>query len=81
MVLEVKVFASVREAAGGDVVRVELEEGATIDSLRRTLAEMFPEVLVVIETSMFAIDGEYVTGDAVVKPHSEIACIPPVSGG
>jgi molybdopterin converting factor subunit 1 len=79
--IEVKLFAAARQAAGAENVEVDLPEGATVADLRRALGERFPGARTVLSHAMFAIDMEYVNDNAGLRPHTEIACIPPVSGG
>ena len=80
--VSVRLFAHARELADGESVCVSVSEPATIAELRRALLVRLPAAAELLRRSMFAIDSEYV-GDEVLLPDdaSEIACIPPVSGG
>jgi sulfur-carrier protein len=80
--VNVRLFAHARELAGGESVCVSVSERATIRELRQALLVRLPAAAELLRRSMFAIDNEYV-GDEVLLPDdaSEIACIPPVSGG
>jgi len=79
--VRVRVFALARQVAGCDAVEIELAEGATVAALRRELAARLPQLSGLVRQLTFAIDAQYVADDAVVLPGSEVACIPPVSGG
>jgi molybdopterin converting factor subunit 1 len=79
--MEVKLFAAARQYAGAESVEVELPEGATVSDLRGALAERLPEARAVLQHAMFAIDMDFVSDQAPLRPDAEIACIPPVSGG
>ena len=81
MKVRVRVFALARQVAGCDAVEIELAEGATVAALRRELAARLPQLSGLVRQLTFAIDAQYVADDAVVLPGSEVACIPPVSGG
>ena len=81
MKVRVRVFALARQVAGCDAVEIELAEGATVAGLRRELAAQLPQLSGLVRQLTFAIDAQYVADDAVVPPGSEVACIPPVSGG
>ena len=81
MKVRVRVFALARQVAGCDAVEIELAEGATVAALRRELAARLPQLSGLVRQLTFAIDALYVADDAVVLPGSEVACIPPVSGG
>jgi molybdopterin converting factor subunit 1 len=84
MVLEVRLFATLRERAGADRVFVELpDEGATVrDALRGLGAgnQALAEVLAAMPVVM-AVNHEYAGDDAPLAPGDELALIPPVSGG
>jgi molybdopterin converting factor small subunit len=78
----VRLFAHARELAGGESVCVAVGEPATVGELRQSLLVQLPAAADLLRRSMFAIDNEYVGDDALLpEGASEIACIPPVSGG
>jgi molybdopterin converting factor subunit 1 len=81
MQINVKLFASAREVAGGESITVELPTGATVGRLRQELMERLPEARDLLARSMFAIDCEYAADAKGIEPSAEIACVPPVSGG
>jgi molybdopterin converting factor subunit 1 len=81
MTVRVKLFAAMRDAAGGDAVDVELPEGATLAALRQQLAARLPETAELVGRAMFAVDNQYTTDSATIPPNAAVACIPPVSGG
>jgi molybdopterin converting factor small subunit len=77
----VMLFAAAAEALGQTSIDLELSPDCTIGELRRKLAERSPKLSPLLPRMLFAIDTEYATDDARITPLSEIACIPPVSGG
>jgi molybdopterin converting factor subunit 1 len=85
MKVEVKLFAVAKQLAGTDAISIELPADATVQELRDALGEQRTELRDIIARSMIAIDAEYVSNDArvpnSVPENSEIALIPPVSGG
>lgn len=81
MNVEVKLFAVAKQLAGSETVAVELFAGATVQELRHAIYEQHTELRDITPRAMIAIDAEYVNNDAIVPEHSEIALIPPVSGG
>ncbi len=81
MRVRVRVFALARQVAGCDVVEIELREGATTAELRRELVARLPQLSGLARHLTFAIDARYIADDAAIPPESEVACIPPVSGG
>lgn len=81
MQITVKCFALAKQLVGDDTVSVELTGGTTIDDLKKELAERFPQMDRVLNSSMIAVDGDYVPGNYSLRGDEEVACIPPVSGG
>ncbi len=80
MIVRVLLFAAAREACG-DFVEVDAPEGVTAVELTEALSEQFPALTPVLQHCRLAIDERYAPHDAIVSPHSEVALIPPVSGG
>jgi molybdopterin synthase catalytic subunit len=83
MVLQVRLFAVLRERAGRDSLEVEVGEGATVaEALRAIASESEPlgEALAAMPVVM-AVNRSYVGADAALSPGDELALIPPVSGG
>ena len=79
--VQVRLFAAARQAAGQESVTVQLPDEATVGDLRGQLESQFPQLSVLLRQAMFAIDAEYSADAKKIPPHSEVACIPPVSGG
>ncbi|MCI0358714.1 MAG: molybdopterin converting factor subunit 1 [Planctomycetaceae bacterium] len=77
----VKLFAAIRQRIGRDELEVELPSAATVRQLRGALAEQFPPLAGVLAHTRIAVDSEYANDDRQLCPASEIALIPPVSGG
>ncbi|HEV2858080.1 MAG TPA: MoaD family protein [Solirubrobacterales bacterium] len=83
MVLQVRLFAILRERAGRDSLEVEVAEGATVAEALRALAgesEPLAEALAAMPVVM-AVNRSYVDTDATLSAGDELALIPPVSGG
>ena len=81
MNLSVKLFAVAKQAAGRDVVELQLAAGATVADVRRALVAAVPALAPAAKHLMFAVGAEYAADDRALRPTDEIACIPPVSGG
>jgi molybdopterin converting factor subunit 1 len=83
MVLQVRLFAVLRERAGSDSLEIEVAEGATVaEALRALAAESEPlgEALAAMPVVM-AVNRDYVGEEATLSAGDELALIPPVSGG
>jgi molybdopterin converting factor subunit 1 len=81
MIVRIKLFAVAKELAGRDEVTVEAPENATVDDVRTALIGAFPKLAKVVPHALWAVDARYVPADARVTQQSEVALIPPVSGG
>lgn len=83
MVLQVRLFAVLRERAGSDRLEIELDEGATVAEALRALAaksEPLGEALAAMPVVM-AVNRDYAGEEARLSAGDELALIPPVSGG
>lgn len=75
----VKLFAQLREIAGVSSLNIE---GATVAEVVEMVATMFgSDFIQLLPSCKVWIDGEPSDGTEVVKTDSEIAILPPVSGG
>ena len=77
----IRLFAVAKDIAGSDSVCLELPEGATIAQLRERLSAQMPALAAVLPQVLFAVGSDYARDDTVISQTSEVACIPPVSGG
>ena len=72
-------FAAAREAAGTGKAEID---GATVGEVLDAAVARFGEPLAkVLAHSRVWLDGDQTTRDDVVGPTSEVAILPPVSGG
>jgi molybdopterin converting factor subunit 1 len=82
MVVSVRLFAMLREAAGRDALEVELPEDATVAELLAAVGRR--DGLGVVTSRMTvvaAVNREYVDRCHRLRPGDQVALIPPVSGG
>ena len=84
MKVVVKLFAAARDVAGHPELEVTVPAGATVGDLREQMRKARPELSSLLSHALLAIDAEY-ADDRTPLPEdqgsTEIACIPPVSGG
>lgn len=80
-VVQVRLFATLKELAGDDVVSIAIETNTTVDDLRQQLLNHHPQLSPALPSAIAAINQEYVFADHVIRPDDEIAFFPPVSGG
>jgi molybdopterin converting factor subunit 1 len=81
MKIRVKLFAVAKELAGRDELEVEVPQAARLADVRRAVAAEFPALGRILPHAFWAVSAEYASDDTIVNDHSDIALIPPVSGG
>lgn len=79
--LEVLLFAGLKHRLGRSVVQIELPAPITVASLLAGLASTFPEIAPQLGQCRVAVNQAFADPTDPVPPGSEIALIPPVSGG
>jgi molybdopterin converting factor subunit 1 len=79
--VKIKLFAVAKELAGRDEVTVDVPYGANVYELRDVVARDYPALSRIISHALWAVNAEYATTDTQLTEQSEVALIPPVSGG
>ncbi|KIL51901.1 molybdopterin converting factor subunit 1 [Jeotgalibacillus soli] len=75
--INIKVFAHLREKLGGEQLTVDHTE-ITVKELLQELAEKYS---IKTDSIMVAINEEYADSEDLVQSGDTVALIPPVSGG
>jgi len=78
--LHISLFAGMAAAVGRRSLELPWEDD-TAAALRSRLGAEFPAIAPLLARSAVAIGDAYVADDAVVPRGSDVAIIPPVSGG
>lgn len=81
MKVRVKLFAVAKQRVGRDSVEVELPLAANVRQLRGALIEQVPQLAEVVPHARLALNNDYAADDTIVTGATEVAIIPPVSGG
>jgi molybdopterin converting factor subunit 1 len=82
MMIQVRLFAMLRERAGAGTLELELGSGATVADAMRALCEREPLGAMLERMPVrMAVNRDYATADTVLSAQDELALIPPVSGG
>lgn len=81
MIIQVKLFAVARDLVGADQLQVELSGTCTVETLKEAMVQLQPNLAPMIDFMRIAVDSQFATADTQILADSEIACIPPVSGG
>jgi len=77
----VKLFGSIRDAAGAKELAVVVPEGSTVADLRLLLARDHPSFEEMADRLRVAVNYELVQGESTLSEGDEVAFLPPVSGG
>ena len=81
MRVTVRLFARARELVGAGECVVELPEGATVGALRQKFLRDRPVLRDLLPRCVVAVDAEFADDGTLLQESSEVALIPPVSGG
>ena len=81
MTKTVLLFAAAKELAGAETVELQLDDNATVATLRQQLVEQVPALKELVARSFVALDHQFANDGASVGAAKEIGLIPPVSGG
>ncbi len=81
MKITLKLFGSLREAAGEAETEVELAQGARVSELRHWLSERNPLVEKLGDRLAASVNLEIADSDVVLHEGDEVAFLPPVAGG
>lgn len=81
MVVRVRLFASLRQAAGTGTLSYSLPDGATVADLVRNLAAEYPRLPMAAGAIYASVNRVYAGQDTILQPGDEVGLFPPVSGG
>jgi molybdopterin converting factor small subunit len=81
MTIRVKLFAAARDLVGRGELLVDVAEGARISDVRQAVEAAVPQLRTILQHSLWAVNAEYAGNETPVHAESEVALIPPVSGG
>jgi len=81
MKIRVVAFATAADALGAPEREMEVPDGTRVAELRRHLEEEHPDLTALWPRIAVAVDGEIARGETPIRDGSEVALLPPVSGG
>lgn len=81
MIVEVRLFATLKDRAGTSHLTLTLPQPATATDLLTTLAQQHPHLAPALPTSILSINRTFADLATPIQPNDEIALFPPVSGG
>lgn len=77
----IRLFATLKDRAGKDRVRVSVDEPATVQDVLDAIALGHPPLQAALPTALIAVNKDFAFPETAVQPGDEIALFPPVSGG
>jgi molybdopterin converting factor subunit 1 len=81
MQITLLLFARAKDLAGADRIQLEVPEGSEIRHLRAELVHRCPEMSVICNSLLWAVNNQYAAVSSIVRSSDTVACFPPVSGG
>ena len=81
MRVTVKLFARLREIAGGETVVRDVASGSSVGDVWSSLVREWPAMAAFQSTVSGAVNAEYSRMNREVQEGDEVAFLPPVSGG
>lgn len=81
MEITVKLFASLREAAGTGELQLALASGARIANAIEQIRDQYPALTQRLAATRYALNREYAQADCELHQGDQLALIPPVAGG
>ena len=81
MIIELLLFAAAKEIAGSDKIELELVDNCSVKQLKTALVSKHPELAELTKRSAFAVGQSFAADEVRISANSEVAMIPPVSGG
>jgi molybdopterin synthase catalytic subunit len=81
MKIRVKLFASLKEAAGFSDKELIVSDGITVREVVRILSMSYNLNSRIVENLLYAINEEYCNADSELADMDILAVFPPVSGG
>lgn len=81
MQINVLLFAAAKEAAQTDSITLTVADQVTAAEILAAIGSQLPQLQPLLPSCRLAVDSCYVGVEATITESSEVALIPPVSGG
>lgn len=79
--MEVLLFAGARDLAETEILTIDVTPPTTVAAVRDAIADAVPKLSGLLAVSRLAVDGSFANEETIIESSSEVAPIPPVSGG
>lgn len=81
MEIQIRLFATLKDRIGREVISVHIPDGASVADLLQAVAETYPALRPYLPSTIVAVNHEFAFPGDALQPGDEIALFPPVSGG
>lgn len=81
MNVNVRLFARYRELAGASTLSLDVPANCTAIDVFDRVAERYPEMQPMRQSTLMAVDAEFIRPETELRDGEELALMPPVSGG
>lgn len=81
MLVNVHLFALLRDRAGVGQLKLPLPEGSTVESAVQRLMRQYPSMEGAVGKICYAVNRDYANAQTRLYDGDDLALIPPVSGG
>jgi molybdopterin synthase catalytic subunit len=81
MILNIKLFATLKDRAGQNQIDVTIPSPATVQDLLDAVQVSYPLLAPSLPTVLVAINKNFAFPETIIDPDDEVALFPPVSGG
>ena len=81
MQIQVRLFARYRELAGANLLEMDMPPGSSALDVFDAVAARYPAMVPMRNSTLMAVDADYVKPATVLQDNQELVLMPPVSGG
>jgi len=81
MEFEIRLFATLKDKAGTNRIRIVVAEPITMQGILDTIAATYPQLETSLSTTLISVNKAFADLETAVTAGDEIALFPPVSGG
>ncbi len=81
MEVKIRLFATLKDRLGREVISVQVPEGASVADLLQAVARAHPALQPYLPSTIVAVNHEFAFPEDRLHPGDEVALFPPVSGG
>lgn len=81
MILNIRLFATLKDYAKAPQITVEVSEPTTVSNMLEAVSSQYPAMEMALQSILISVNQEYAERTQPIFPDDEIALFPLVSGG